>query len=118
MMLKMKSRQVDDVTVLDMDGKLVFGEETAALRDTATSALAAHPNLVLNLAGVTYVDSGGLGALVALHGHARKVGGNVKIASLTRRVADLMQITKLVTVFDVHDSADQAVQSFQRRAAA
>ena len=73
---------------------------------------------MLNLSGVSYIDSGGLGTLVALYTSAQTNGGKIKLASLTPRVGDLLQVTKLVTIFEVYDNEEQAVQSFRRGAAA
>jgi anti-sigma B factor antagonist len=77
-----------------------------------------NKNIVLNLGGVNYIDSGGLGTLVALYTTARNAGGAIRLASLTQRVGDLLQVTKLVTVFEVHENVEQAVNSFQHGAAA
>lgn len=117
-MLKMNSRIQDGVTILDCSGRIVFGDETSALRDTVNSLLATNPNLILNLAGINYIDSGGLGTLVSFYTSAKKVGGHVKLANLTRRVDDLMQVTKLATVFEVYDNEFQALRAFRRGAAA
>jgi anti-sigma B factor antagonist len=97
---------------------LVFGEESANLRDTVKSLLSQNNQLVLNLGGVNYIDSGGLGTLVALYTTARSAGGAIKLAALTQRVGDLLQVTKLLTVFEVYDSVEEAVQSFRKGAAA
>jgi anti-sigma B factor antagonist len=67
---------------------------------------------VLNLAGITYIDSGGLGTLVSLYTSAQNAGGAIKLASLTQRVGDLLQVTKLVTIFDVYSNEEEAVQAF------
>ncbi len=117
-MLKMNSRVQDGVTILDCSGRIVFGEETSALRETVNQLLAANPNLILNLSGVNYIDSGGLGTLVSLYTLAKSAGGHVKLAHLTQRVGDLMQVTKLVTVFEVYDNEVQALRAFQRGVAA
>jgi anti-sigma B factor antagonist len=109
---------VDGITVVDCDGRLVFGEESANLRDTVKSLLSQNNQLVLNLGGVNYIDSGGLGTLVALYTTARSAGGAIKLAALTQRVGDLLQVTKLLTVFEVYDSVEEAVQSFRKGAAA
>ena len=74
--------------------------------------------IVLNLAGVTYIDSGGLGTLVGLYTTARNAGGSIKLASLTPRVGDLLQVTKLLTVFDVYDTEDKAIKAFGKAAVA
>jgi anti-sigma B factor antagonist len=96
----------------------VFGEESALLRDTLKKLINENSQIVLNLGGVTYIDSGGLGTLVALYTTAHNAGGAVKLANLTQRVGDLLQVTKLLTVFEVYDSEDKAIQSFPKGAAA
>lgn len=118
MQLRLSTRTVDGITVVDCDGRLVFGEESANLRDTVKSLLSQNNQLVLNLGGVNYIDSGGLGTLVALYTTARSAGGAIKLAALTQRVGDLLQVTKLLTVFEVYDSVEEAVQSFRKGAAA
>jgi anti-sigma B factor antagonist len=116
--LSISNRTVNGVAVVDCDGRLVFGEESASLRDAVRSLLLMNKNIVLNLGGVNYIDSGGLGTLVALYTTARNAGGAIRLASLTQRVGDLLQVTKLVTVFEVHDTVEQAVNSFHQGAAA
>jgi anti-sigma B factor antagonist len=82
------------------------------LRDTVKKLLAHSPKVVLNLHDVTHVDSGGLGTLVSLYTSARNAGGAIKLARLTQRVGDLLQITKLLTIFDVYDDEVKAAKSF------
>ncbi len=118
MMLRMTRRLVNDINVLDCSGRIVFGDETSALRDEVTDIVASGSSLVLNLAGVNYIDSGGLGTLVSLFTSAKKNGGSIKLASLTQRVGDLMQVTKLLTVFEVYDTEEQALRAFRPGAAA
>jgi anti-sigma B factor antagonist len=96
----------------------VFGEETAALRDHVKSLVSENARIVLSLGDVTYIDSGGLGTLVALYTTAQNAGASVKLARLTKRVGDLLQVTKLLTVFEVYDSEEAAVMSFRKGAAA
>jgi len=108
----------DGILIVDCAGRLIFGEETALLRDQVKDCLAQHNRIVLNLADVTYIDSGGLGTLVSLYTTAHNGGGSVKLARLTQRVGDLLQVTKLLTVFEVYNSEDEAVQSFRKGAAA
>ena len=79
MQLKLSTRTVDGVTVVDCGGRIVFGDESALLRDTVKTLIGQNPQIVLNLAGVTYIDSGGLGTLVALYTTARNAGGAVKL---------------------------------------
>jgi len=117
--LKMNTRNEGDVTVLLCSGRLVFGEESTALRDKVKSLLAeGNKRIVLNLGGVSYIDSGGLGVLVSLFTSAKAAGGDIKLANLTQRVGDLLQITKLLTVFEVHDGEQKAVESFGKTAKA
>lgn len=117
-MLRMSTRERDGIAVIDCAGRIVFGDETAALRDEVQKSLTQGRNIVLNLAGVTYVDSGGLGTLVSLYSTAKASGTTIKLANLAQRVTDLLQVTKLVTVFEVYDSEAGAVEAFRRRAAA
>ena len=119
MQLKIGVRQLNDgIVVVDCAGRIVFGEETAQLRDQVKAVITKGSRIVLNLANVTYIDSGGLGTLVALYTTARNAGGAVKLARLTPRVGDLLQVTKLLTVFEVFNSEEEAVQSFRQGAAA
>ncbi len=118
MQLRISTRTIDGVLIVDCNGRLVFGEESANLRDTVKKLISENKNIVLNLSGVSYIDSGGLGTLVALYTSAQTNGGKIKLASLTPRVGDLLQVTKLVTIFEVYDNEEQAVQSFRRGAAA
>ena len=117
MQLRMSTRQVDGVLVVDCSGRLVFGEESASLRDTVKKVLVQSPKVVLNLREVNYIDSGGLGTLVSLFTTARNAGGAVKLARLSQRVGDLLQITKLLTIFEVFDDEEVAAQSFKKDAA-
>src|SRR5712691_8610020 len=119
MQLKIGVRQLNDgIVVVDCAGRIVFGEETAELRDQVKALITAGSRIILNLAEVTYIDSGGLGTLVALYTTARNARGAVKLARLTQRVGDLLQVTKLLTVFEVYNSEEEAVQSFRQGAAA
>jgi len=118
MQLKLTVRTKDDIVVVDCAGRIVFGEESADLRDTVKMVITQSKRIILNLSGVTYIDSGGLGTLVALYTSARNNGGSIKLANLTPRVGDLLQVTKLVTIFDVYDSEEKAIESFRKGAAA
>jgi anti-sigma B factor antagonist len=117
MQLRMNTRTMDGVLVVDCNGRIVFGEESAALRDKVRTALAQSPRVVLNLGEVNYIDSGGLGTLVSLYTTARNAGGALKLARLTDRVGDLLQVTKLVSIFEVFDNEKSAAQSFKKDAA-
>lgn len=112
MPLKLTARTVEGIAVLDCAGRIVFGEEGFQLRDTVKSMLEKSPNLVLNLREVTYVDSGGLGTLVGLFTSARNLNGNLKLAALNQRVSELLQVTKLATVFETFPNEIDAVKSF------
>lgn len=118
MQLKLSNRTIDGILVVDCAGRIVFGEESAYLRDAVKNLLNEKKGLVLNLAGVTYIDSGGLGTLVGLYTSARNLGISIKLANLTHRVSDLLQVTKLVTIFDVYESEQKAIDSFRKGAAA
>jgi len=102
--------------VVDCSGRLVFGEESASLRDIVKKLVAQSPNIVLNLQEVNHIDSGGLGTLVSLYTTARNAGGSVKLARLSQRVGDLLQITKLLTIFEVFDDEEKAAKSFKKLA--
>jgi len=117
MQLRMSTRSVEGVLVVDCSGRLVFGEESASLRDTVKKLLAESPKIVMNLREINYIDSGGLGTLVSLFTTARNAGGAVKLASLSQRVGDLLQVTKLFTIFEVFDDTEDAAKSFQMGAA-
>lgn len=118
MQLKLSVRTVEGIVIVDCAGRIVFGEESGDLRDTVRMVITQSKRIVLNLAGVNYIDSGGLGTLVALYASARSNGGVIKLANLTQRVGDLLQVTKLVTIFDIYDSEEKAIQSFQKSAVA
>jgi anti-sigma B factor antagonist len=118
MSLKISNKQIEGVTVVYCNGRIVFGEEAANLREQVKNLLTTQKHIVLNLGGVSYIDSGGLGTLVGLYTSARAAGGDIRLANLTQRVGDQLQITKLVTVFDVHDSEEKAIQSFKAAATA
>lgn len=114
MNLKMSEKNVDGIAVLLCNGRIVFGEESSALRDKVKSLLASSKQIVLNLGGVSYIDSGGLGVLVALFTSAQSAGGDIKLANLTQRVGDLLQITKLATIFEVFEGEQKAIDAFKK----
>jgi anti-sigma B factor antagonist len=119
MQLKIGVRVLSDgIFIVDCGGRLIFGEETAALRDHVKSLISENSRIILNLADVNYIDSGGLGTLVSLYTTAHNAGGSVKLSRLTQRVGDLLQVTKLLTVFEVYNSEEEAVQSLRKVAAA
>ncbi len=115
MALKMTTRMQDGITILLCTGKIVFGEESNSLRDQVKALLPDNKNIVMNLGGVSYIDSGGLGVLVSLFTSARSAGGEIKLANLTQRVGDLLQITKLLTVFEVFEGEQKAIDSFAKK---
>jgi anti-sigma B factor antagonist len=117
MTLKLDSREVDGVTVVNCQGRIVFGEESFHLRDYLKQVLASSRKLILNFSGVSYIDSGGLGTLVGVYSSARSAGADIKLTGLGQRLRDVLQITKLVTVFEVYDNEPQAIAAFQRGAA-
>jgi anti-sigma B factor antagonist len=119
MQLKIGVRTLSDgIMIVDCAGRLVFGEETAVLRDQVKGLISEGRRIVLNLAEVTYIDSGGLGTLVALYTTAHNAGTSIKLARLTPRVGDLLQVTKLLTVFEVFDTEEKAVESLRKGVAA
>jgi len=104
---------VGGLLLLDVRGQITLGEETGVLREKGKTLLdAGHIRIIVDLAEVNYIDSAGLATLVWLYTSARKQGGDVKLAHLTKRVRGLMQITHLSTVFEIHDSLESAQQSF------
>ena len=113
MSLKLNSREVKDIVIIDVSGRLTMGESVAEIRDEIHDQVGQGVHkILLNLAEVTYIDSAGLGELTASFTSMKNRGGQLKLLNLTKRVHDLMQITKLYTVFDVFDDEKQAVASF------
>jgi anti-sigma B factor antagonist len=111
--MPIKKRNREDVCILDIVGSILLKEGGDELRDTVSAMLHdGRKKLVLNLGRVTHMDSGGLGDVVECHALATRLGGALKIANLTRRVHDLLAITKLVTVFETYEHEDEAVRSF------
>ena len=117
MQLKLSNRNEDGVLVVDCVGRIVFGDESGYLRDTVKQLLLENKRIILNLGEINYIDSGGLGTLVALYTSATSAGASIKLANLTKRVGDLLQVTKLLTVFDVYDSEAKALEAFRKVAA-
>jgi anti-sigma B factor antagonist len=113
------TRQVGGVTIVDISGRIVLGEESAALRNLVCELLGrGHKKILFNLGDVNYIDSSGLGHLVSAFTSVRKQEGELKLLHLTKKVHDLMQITRLYTVFDVMDDEAAAVHSFGQSTAA
>ena len=119
MALTTKIRRIGDVAIVDLHGKITLGENTGILRDELRSLLAqGTKNIVLNMGNVTYVDSAGLGELVGAYTTATNQGGSVKLLNLQGKMKDLMQITKLHTIFPAFDNEEAALSSFSAAAKA
>jgi anti-sigma B factor antagonist len=113
MSFKATSREVGDVTLIDMIGRITLGEGSALLRDLVRENLAkGHKKIVMNLAGIQYIDSSGLGELVSGYRLMKSEGGELKLLNLNKKVTDLLEITRLYTVFDIHNQEAQAIASF------
>lgn len=113
MSLQGTCREIADVAVVDFSGKITLGEGSATLRKTIRDLVErGHRKIILNLADVDYIDSSGIGELVSAYTAVRTAHGEMKLLQLTRRVHDILQITRLVTVFEVHADEDAAVHSF------
>ena len=111
--LDVKERQAGDVTILDLRGEVRIGEGSIALRDAIRNlADAGKQKLLLNLAGVSYIDSSGIGELIANYTTVSRQGGQLKLLKLTDRVQNLLVITKLLTVFDVKENEPDAIAAF------
>jgi len=114
MALNIVEKEVDGVTVLSLAGRVTLGEGSSLLRTKIKEALSqGKTRLVLDLAEVGYIDSAGLGTLVAGFTSAQNQGANLKLANLTKRFDEQLHITKLVTVFDVYDTVEDAIKSFE-----
>ena len=115
MSMKIKTRQVDGITIMDCSGRITLGEGSVQLRDAVRDLLSiGSKQILLNLGDVTYIDSSGIGELVSAFTTVKNQGGDLKLLNLTKKVHDLLQITKLYTVFDVKDDEASAVASFAR----
>ena len=111
--MQIEERPSGDVTIVDLTGRLVLGDGDALLRDKVNSLLhQGRKQLVVNLGGVPYIDSAGLGEIVRSYTTVRKQGGDLKLLNLTSKIADLLSITKLLTVFETFDSEQAALDSF------
>src|SRR2546429_9764487 len=113
MQLRLSTRIVDGIAVLDCAGRIVFGDESSLLRDTAKKMINENKRIVLNLSGVSYIDSGGLGNLVLLFTTTPKKGGSIKMANLKERGGDPLQNTKQLAVFEVYDSEEKDVDLYR-----
>lgn len=119
MALKITEREVDGVDVLTLDGRIVLGEETVGLREKVKALLGfGKKKLVLDLKGVTMIDSSGLGALVAVHSSSKAAGATLRLCNLGTRTNELLQMTRLVTVFEVSDTEPDAVRAMSKAASA
>jgi len=111
--MKASTRQVQDVTIVDLTGRITLGEGSSVLRDTVKDLAAkGQKKILLNLGDVSYIDSSGIGELVAAFTSVRNQGGEMKLLHLTKKMHDLLQITKLYTVFDVKDDEAEAIKAF------
>jgi anti-sigma B factor antagonist len=111
--VKLNTRQVGDVTVIDVAGRITLGEGSSAMRDALRDLVTKNQKkILLNLGEVSYIDSSGIGDLVSGFTTVTNSGGQLKLLNLTKRVKDLLQITKLYTVFDVHEDEAAAIRSF------
>jgi len=113
--MKATIRRVDSVMVVDVSGRITLGEGCAQLRELIRDQLTkGNKQVLLNLADVTYIDSSGIGELVSAYTTVSKQGGQLKLLNLTKKVHDLLQITKLYTVFDIHDDEAKAIGSYEK----
>jgi anti-sigma B factor antagonist len=112
--VEIEERALGEVMILDVKGKLTIGDGDELLKDKINSLIQqGRKKLILNLEGVPYVDSAGLGEIVRTYTTVSRQGGNLKLLNLTKRITDLLMITKLLTVFDTYDSEEEALNSFQ-----
>jgi anti-sigma B factor antagonist len=115
MSMKVATRQVDGVTILDLSGRITLGEGSVTLRDAVHDLVAkGSKHILLNLENISYIDSSGIGELVSAFTSVKNSGGELKLLNLTKKVHDLLQITKLYTVFDIWDSEASAVTAFKK----
>ncbi|HEU4388136.1 MAG TPA: STAS domain-containing protein [Blastocatellia bacterium] len=111
--MDIKERVVNGVSVLDLSGKIVLGEGDLQVKERIKALLGdGQRRILLNLADVSYIDSAGLGSLISSYATVKREGGHLKLISLTKRVQDLLAITKLITVFDTFDDEKEAIASF------
>jgi anti-sigma B factor antagonist len=115
--MQIEERAVGDVMVLDLKGKITLGEGDELLKDKVNSLVnQGQKKIILNLADVPYIDSAGLGEVVRTYTTVSRQGGSLKLLNLTKRITDLLSITKLLTVFETFDSENEAVRSFSASA--
>src|SRR5439155_8786672 len=119
MVLKVSKRMAEGIPNVDINGRLVFGEETKILRNFVKDLLeVSGQSVVLNLSQLAYVDSGGIGTLVGLYTSAKAAGGDIKLACPNARVQHVLEITRLMTILSVFESEEQAIADLRKRAAA
>src|SRR5215510_15678849 len=112
--MDIRERAVDGITVLDLSGKIVLGEGDVQIKDRIKDLLAdGQRRILLNLADVSYIDSAGLGAIISCYTTTTREGGQLKLVHLTKKVQDLLAITKLITVFETYDSEKEALGSYK-----
>jgi anti-sigma B factor antagonist len=112
--MEIRERELDGIKVLDLEGKIASGEGDTKLKRCILDLVAAgHDRLVINLGGVPYMDSSGLGELVRCFTSVQRTGGRLKLTNLSRRLTDLLTITKLITIFDTHPTDADAVRAFK-----
>ena len=117
MKLNSSTRQVEGVSIVDLSGRITLGDASAVVRDVINDLLGkGNKKVLLNLGGVDYIDSSGIGLLVSSFTTVRSQGGELKLVNLSKRIGDLLKITKLYSLFDVKDSEAAAVASFSRGA--
>ena len=115
MSMKIETRHVDAITILDLSGRITLGEGSVTIRDEVHNVLATgSKKILLNLGDINYIDSSGIGELVSAFTTVKNGGGELKLLNLTKKVHDLLQITKLYTVFDVRDDEASAISSFTK----
>ena len=115
MSMKVQTRQVDGVTILDLSGQIKLGEGSVTIRDAVRDLLAkGQKKVLLNMGEISYIDSSGVGELVSAFTTVRNAGGEMKLLNLTKRVHDVLQITKLYTVFDIWDDETRAITAFAK----
>lgn len=111
MKLKIDKREANGITILTCHGRIMFGEDSNALRDAARQALTSACTVVINLSDVTYLDSGALGMLVGLSSASRPERAHIKLAAPGQRLRDILHTTKLASIFEVYDTEEQALAS-------
>jgi anti-sigma B factor antagonist len=118
MSVTVKIEEVDGISIVELEGRIILGEESGALRETVKNLMVAgKKNVVLDMSNVTYIDSAGLGTLVAAHVSAKNQGASIRLCALGNKFREVLQITRLLTIFDVYDTRAAAVESFVQKTA-